>query len=193
MFHLIKADIKSTKLISILKLIPAVIVLALFANEWNIHFYYPVIALITLGLCIESFSKQKKNGDQLLVISLPVTRKEYIIAKYIIIIPWFIIASFIMTVWILLFDKNLYFFNFNYWMITFLLTVIIATYYFIVYQISHAAALILFAALISITITLNLPEKFYHISHYSLYPIALIITFISYLIIIIRFQKTDIT
>ncbi|MBS4209238.1 ABC-2 transporter permease [Bacillus sp. FJAT-50079] len=195
MIQLIKADLKSTKILAYVAMIPAVIVLAFFAHIFNVSPFYSGISLIALGLSFESFTKQKKDGIQPLILSLPVTRKDYIAAKYIIFIPWFLIATVIMTIWFLLIEKGIQFFNFKLWIFTFFITLTIAALFFIIHYFANALALILFVFFISLFVTLDISEGltmfFSSFSSWLIYPSAILLSYLSYLIIVTSFAKKN--
>ncbi|MEK3890196.1 ABC-2 transporter permease [Bacillus sp. FSL K6-3431] len=197
MINLMKADMKSIKLFAFVTLIPAVFVIAFISTIFSTSIFYVGISLITLGLSFETFNKQTKDKIPTLIISLPVTRKEYITVKYVIVIPWFIIASITMTILILLFDRDFSFFSLKIWLITFALTIMFASLFFLINHFWKTATFPLFIFCITFTLSLNLPDKmsefFSLINHWLIYLVSLLITVISYCTVLSRFKKTDIT
>ncbi|MBS4198315.1 ABC-2 transporter permease [Bacillus sp. FJAT-49732] len=121
MVNLIKADLKSIKLLEYMILIPFVFILALLVNPGFTNPYYMWIFYFTLAL--SSILIDRKRQDQVLpvMMGLPIKRKEYIAAKYLFTIVCFFISTIGMTIIALMLDWKMEFFNFNHLITAFLL------------------------------------------------------------------------
>lgn len=83
-------------------LLPAIIMLSSVGAFSSLNPYGIGVLFLTVGLCLSVSSRELMSSSERLVHSLPVTRKEYILAKYVSVIPWFILSSLGMAVLVLI-------------------------------------------------------------------------------------------
>lgn len=106
MIALIKKDFKLIKLWEYFIFTPAIVFLFIAALSASLNPYWLSVLFLTVGLCATASNRELMYGERL-IHSLPITRKEYILSKYVSVIPWFIVSSiFVACIYFLLFSGS---------------------------------------------------------------------------------------
>ena len=153
MLNLMKADMRNIKLWEYIILLPSLILLSFLASPNFIHPYYMWIFYLTAALMTISIDHKKQEKVLPFIISLPVTRKEYIGAKYLLALSWFFLSTIIMTFIAFFFDRTMGFFTFELWITTFLLILFFIAILLLFGLFYKPAGIILFVTLIIFIIT----------------------------------------
>ena len=166
MMDLMKVDMRSIKLWEYMFLIPSAMLLSFLASPDFMHPYYMWIFYLTTSLITISIDHNKQDKVQPFIVSLPVTRKEYIGEKYLLAVVWFFLSTIVMTFIAFFFDRTMGFFTFELWITTFFLFLFFIAILLPIGLFFKPGGFIFFVALIIFIITtretMNISAIYFH-------------------------------
>ncbi|MBS4179268.1 ABC-2 transporter permease [Lederbergia citrea] len=193
MLNIIKADMRSIKPWEYMILIPAVLFFALLVGANFVHPYYMWIFYLTLGLCSGSVDRKRQEKVLPSVVSLPITRKEYIGAKYLLAVAWFFVSSIVTMLFALVFNRSLVFFSFEMWITTFLITLVFIAIY-VPFSLFYKSAGFMFGLAIVIFI-MTTRETIGHVElhFHPIFLLSIILFYLSYYFSVKVFERLNIS
>ncbi|RKD25620.1 hypothetical protein BEP19_01365 [Ammoniphilus oxalaticus] len=113
--------------------LPAVFFFAFVVNRDLIHPFYMSVFFFAWGITSFSTLNTKHEATRKLVLSLPITKREYIGAKYLLAIVWFLISTVVTTFFLLplafFIGLSIDFFSLELWIAMFLLYLMLNSVY----------------------------------------------------------------
>ncbi|MCJ8009025.1 ABC-2 transporter permease [Lederbergia wuyishanensis] len=189
MINLIKTDIKSIKLLEYIIMIPFVFILAFLVNPGFEYPYYIWIFYFTFGICSSSLDQKRNDNVQPVIISLPISRKNYIGAKYLLPLVWFFLSTIGATIIALLFNWRTDFFEVNLLITSFLLIILLMAIYLplcLFYR--HASFFVPFILIFVLTM-LNTTNEIHFIQFHPILLLSIILFYLSYLLSVKIFDR----
>ncbi|MBS4212808.1 ABC-2 transporter permease [Neobacillus rhizophilus] len=193
MLNVIRLNIRSIKIWEVIMFIPAVFVLAFLASPNFMHPYYMWIFYLTFGLSSISLNPKKHEKVQRTIFSLPITKKEYIGAIYLLVVIWFFLATIVTTFIAFMIDREMEFFTFELWITMFFLFLFFSSIYLPFGMFFKRAGMIIPIALITFIITIRETSGVSEIHFHPILFISIIIFGLSYYLSTMIIKGKDIS
>ncbi|MBS4197483.1 ABC-2 transporter permease [Lederbergia citri] len=190
MINLLKADLKSIKFHEYIILVLFVFLLAFLVNPGFKSPYYMWIFYFTFALCTSSIDQKRKDKVLHEIISLPINRKEYIGAKYLLVFVGFLLSTFGATIIGLFFDWKMEFFHFDL-LITVFLLLFMSIFLPLAFFYLPATFIVPFILIFYLTMS----ENFSGVSLIKYHPsflLSIIFFYLSYLLSVKIFERKSI-
>ncbi|MBS4220339.1 ABC-2 transporter permease [Bacillus sp. FJAT-49711] len=191
MIQLVKADIKSIKIQDYFILVPFVFILAFLANPGFTSPFYMWIFYFTLGVFSIFVDRKRQEKVLPVMMSIPITRKEFVGAKYLLAIVWFFLSSIGAALIALIFDWKMDFFNFNEWITVFLFVLLFLAIFLPLGLLFKTASFYMTFILIFI-ITIRETFGAHSIQFHPIMLLSIILFCLSYLITVKIFERKNI-